>query len=42
MKNSPYYIAPAGARTHDLPHTQTYYIAPAGARTHDLPHTQTS
>ena len=23
MKNSPYYIAPAGARTHDLPHTQT-------------------
>ena len=23
MKYSPYYIAPAGGRTHDLPHTQT-------------------
>ena len=23
MKNSPYYIAPAEARNHDLPHTQT-------------------
>ena len=39
MKNSPYYIAPVGVRTHDLPHT---IASNMGKVSHALTHSATA